>query len=191
MSSQPLPETGCSVTMNTESCAVITVYYTVPLTSNSTALACRARVAREYLHTHTRVLARVHASTRKRTRSRSNACTRFTSSGHASLVPKPSTFFRGGRGLGIDAIDTRSRVLRALVTRAHTRDAYCTRVHANIHTRVARASHACGFRVTREWTRVDRQVARERHCTCSSHCITVHIGSRWGHYRILQPLHFC
>ena len=132
----------------------------MPLTSNLTALACRAQVAREYSHTHTRVLARVHASIRIRTRgytrvlentrSRSNACTKFTRSGHASLIPKPSTFFRGGRGLGIDAIDTRSRVLRA-----------------NIHTRVARASHACGFRVTREWTRVDRQVARERHCTCT------------------------
>ena len=95
------------------------------------AHACTRASTREYshahahagtrTHTHTRVLARVHASTRKRTRSRSNACTRFTPSGHASLVPKPSTFFRGGRGLGIDAIDTRSRVLRALVTRAHTR----------------------------------------------------------------------
>ena len=30
---------------------------------------------------------------------------------------------------------------------------------------VPRASHACGFRVTREWTRVGRQVARELHCT--------------------------
>ena len=85
------------------------------------AHACTRASTREYSHTHTRVLARVHASTRKRTRSRSNACTRFTRSGHASLVPKPSTFFRGGRGLGIDAIDTRLRVLRALITRAHTR----------------------------------------------------------------------
>ena len=144
-----------------------TICGTVPLTSNLTALACRVRVAREYSHTHTRVLARVHASTRKRTRSRSNACTKFTRSGHASLIPKPSTFFRGGRGLGIDAIDTRSRVLRALVTRAHTR---VTRiVRANIHTRVVRVSHACGFRVTREWTRVDRQVARERHCMWAVH----------------------
>ena len=133
------------------------------LTSNLTALACRARVTREYSNTHTRVLVRVHASTRKCMRSRSNARTRFTRSGHASLVPKPSTFFRGGRGLGIDAIDMHSRVLHELVTRAHT-CAYCTRVRANIHTRVARASHAGGFRVTREWTRVDRQVARERHC---------------------------
>ena len=133
---------------------------TVPLMSNLTALACRTRVAREYSHTHTRVLAREHASTRKRTCSRSNACTRFTRSGHASLVPKPSTFFRGGRG----AIDTRSCVLRALITCAHTCDAFCTRVRANIHTRVARALRACGFRVTCEWTRVDRQVARERHC---------------------------
>ena len=69
--------------------------------------ASRTWVAREYSHTHTRVLARVHVSTRKCTRSHSNACTRFTRSGHASLIPKPSTFFRGGRGLGIDAIDTR------------------------------------------------------------------------------------
>ena len=29
-------------------------------------------------------------------------------------------------------------------------------------------SHACGFRVTREWTRMDRQVAHERHCTFTS-----------------------
>ena len=133
---------------------VVVMLSTVPLTSNLTALVCHAQVAREYSNTHTHVLARVHAhaSTRKRTRSCSNACMRFMRSGHASLVPKPSTFFRGGRGLGIDAIDMRSCVLRVLVTRAHTCDAYCTRVRANIHTRIARASHACGFRVTREWT---------------------------------------
>ena len=69
----------------------------------------------------TRILEHVHASTRTRTCSHSNACTRFTRGGRASLVPKLSAFFRGGRGLGIDAIDTRSCVLRALVTRAHTR----------------------------------------------------------------------
>ena len=124
------------------------------LTSNLTALVCRKRVACEYLHMHMWVLVRVHTNTRSRTCSRSNVCTRFTCSGHASLVPKPSTFFWSGRGLGIDATDTHSRVLRALVTR----------VRSNIHTRVARALHACGFLITREWTRVDRQVACEWRC---------------------------
>ena len=108
---------------------------------------------RVYSREYTRVLTHVHAGTRTCTRSRSNACTRFTRSGHTSLVPKPSTFFRGGRGLGIDAIDTRSHVLRALVTRAHTRE-YS---HASSEgvARVRLSSHS----------RVDRQVARERHCT--------------------------
>ena len=99
------------------------------------AHTCTRASTHEYSHTHTRVLARVHASTRKRTRSRSNACTRFTRSGHASLVPKPSTFFRGGRGLGIDAIDMRSRVLRALVTRAHTCVTRIALAYARIFTR--------------------------------------------------------
>ena len=106
------------------------------------AHACIRASTREYSHTHTRVLARVHASTRKCTRSRLNACTRFRRSGHASLVPKPSTFFRGGRGLGIDAIDTRSRVLRALVTHAHTR---VTR----LHSRTRKYSHASSEGVAR------------------------------------------
>ena len=147
------------------------------LTSNLTALACRTRVfehahactrasTREYSHTHTHT--RVLASTQTRTCSRSNACTRFTRSGHASLVPKPSTFFRGGRGLGIDAIEyVFACTACARYSHAHACDVHCTRVRANIHMRVARASHACGFRVTHEWTCVDRQVARERHYSCS------------------------
>ena len=43
----------------------------------------------------------------------------------------------------------------------------CTCVYIRMHTQVCEHAHACGMRVTREWTHVDRQVARERYCTCS------------------------
>ena len=134
--------------------------YIVPLTSILTALACRARVAREYSNTcvysreYTRVLEHAHAGTHASTCEYLNACTKFTRSGHASLVPKPSTFFRGGRGLGIDAIDTHLRVLCALVTHARTHVLEYSHASSEGVTRMRLSSHS----------RVDRQVARERHC---------------------------
>ena len=139
-----------------------------------TALACRARVAREYshTHTHTQVLAHAHAGTRASTReySKTHALTlERVHEIHAQWTRQPHTqalhFLSGWERPGY----RRYRYAFACTacarySRAHACDAYSTRVRANIHTRVARASHACGFRVTREWTRVDRQVARERHC---------------------------
>ena len=153
----------------------------MPLTSNLTALACRARVAREYSNMHTRVLTRVlahaHAGTRTSTREYSNTHA-FTLERvheiHAQWTRQPRTqalhFLSGSEKPGY----RRYRYAFACTAcahylRAHACDTHCTRVRSNIiRTRVARVSHACGFRVTREWTHVDRQVARERHCLSDS-----------------------
>ena len=101
----------------------------------------------EYSYKYTRVLEHAHAgtraSTRTCTRAHSNTCKRFTRSGHARLVPRPSTFFWCGRSLGTKLwIRVHVYCMCSLLV--------CTRVHSNIHTQVARVSHACGFRVTRE-----------------------------------------
>ena len=138
---------------------------TVPLTSNLTALACRARVAREYSNTHMRVLARVleHARTHAQTRARDSRAVDTLAS-----YPSPPLSFGVGRRWYRRYRYAFACTACARYLHAHVCDTHCTRVPANIHTRVARASHTCGFRVTCKWTRVDQQVARERHCTFTS-----------------------
>ena len=93
---------------------------------------------RVYLHEYTRVLAHAHVGTRKRTHSRSNACTRPGYRRHRYAFTCTTC---------------------ARYSCAHACDTHCTCMRANIHTRVD----------TRGPT--DRQVARERHCTCTYVCV--------------------
>ena len=127
------------------------------------AHTCTRTSTPEYSNMHTWVLTRVLKLARTHTRTRAQ-----DSRAVDTLATQALHFLSGWERPGY----RHYRIYRyafaytacAHYSHAHTCDVHCTRMRSNIHTRVARASHASGFRVTHEWTRVDRQVAREWHC---------------------------
>ena len=124
--------------------------HTVPLTSNLTALTT-ARISlastrtrtREYAHTRIAIVLEAMHDLRK---IKLHVVTEMKKNSQAERVRMIHIF--------------NSAMHKCLTHIAYV----CTRMYICTHTRVCEHAHVCGFRVTHEWTHVDRQVVHERYC---------------------------